>query len=126
MASAEEQTQTISRESDKAKMVRCRAKFTCSHRVVTASVIQIIDTKTQIRTSGFEVCGAGHIYVVGPTFEEELPKKNQIENISQSTDYSRVKRGARTNGKRWERLLATLGQVLLARFWNGRRKQFQK
>ena len=94
MASAEEQTHTISSESDKAKMVRCRAKFTCSLRVVTASVIQIIDTKTQIRTSGFEVCGAGHIYVVGPTFEEELPKKNQIENISQSTDFSWSKSSA--------------------------------
>ena len=94
MASAEEQTHTISSESDKAKMVRCRAKFTCSLRVVTASVIQIIHTKTQIRTGGFEVCGAGHINVVGQTFEKELPKKNQIENTSQSTDFSWSKSSA--------------------------------
>ena len=37
-----------------------------------------------------------------------------------------TERVERTNGKRWERILATLGQLLLARFWNGRRKQFQK
>ena len=78
----------------KLKWSDTKTKFTCSLRVVRASVIQIVETKKQIRTSGFEVCGAGHIYVVGPTFEKELPKKNQIENISQSTDFSWSKSSA--------------------------------
>ena len=77
----------------KLKCSDAKAKFTCSLRVVTASDIQIVETKNQIRTDGFEVSGAGHIYVVSPTFEEKLSKdstkeQNQIEDISQSTDFS--------------------------------------
>ena len=49
-----------------------------------------------------------------------------LSNLRAGENQSGVAFWERTNGKRWERLLATLGQVLLARFWNGRRKQFQK